>query len=423
MEMIDVSDQSETSKIQTPKALYEWQQDIINEPQNKFRYEVFRAVFHDIKTPITAIQTASGLFRSIIEEYQLSNDFIGFINTELSNTKLISEGIGRLIGGVQYVRAETHSENQYPDNRVALCFATPFTRQSQEILIEYFVSARLSYDKDTNKDLLVEELSKVASNRKSENPAFDMFVHELRFFQSELSKKQKVISLGFSSYRNDNLRDPPLTEGQKRALEIISRNVNVFGKCLSDSLEIGMADKVPEIVTIDPLNLLNELINNGLPGDPQEFISRLNIINPSTTIQNINSDPVILSAALRNVILNSLKYGVQVDPKSNQIVSMPPVEIGFVQTKDQLVIKVTDHGIGIDPIDLPRFVQQNNPGRLLDAKRSPIEGTGFGLFFSRLALSKIGGKIDVESPGKGMGSTFSIIVPRDSSNFELNPST
>jgi len=66
-------------------------------------------------------------------------------------------------------------------------------------------------------------------------------------------------------------------------------------------------------------------------------------------------------------------------------------------------------GIGIDAEDLPRlfnrFVQLQSP----QSRAHP--GTGLGLALSRHLVELHGGRIRAESPGAGLGSTFTFVIP------------
>src|SRR5688572_32097271 len=51
-----------------------------------------------------------------------------------------------------------------------------------------------------------------------------------------------------------------------------------------------------------------------------------------------------------------------------------------------------------------------------------VKGAGLGLFIVRSIVSKHGGKTFAESEGEGMGSVFTIALPRDRKSTRLNSS-
>jgi signal transduction histidine kinase len=70
---------------------------------------------------------------------------------------------------------------------------------------------------------------------------------------------------------------------------------------------------------------------------------------------------------------------------------------------------VTDTGRGIDPAFLPhvfeRFAQE--PG-----SPAPDPGLGVGLTLVRQLVELHGGTVRAESPGRSLGSTFTVTLPR-----------
>ena len=109
-------------------------------------------------------------------------------------------------------------------------------------------------------------------------------------------------------------------------------------------------------------------------------------------------DPTALEHVLTNLLENALKY------------SEPETEIKLTVTDDEneVLIKVADHGRGIEPEDLPhifeRFRQANGPGRT----RTSV---GLGLYIVRSLVTAHGGRVWADSK-LGEGTTFNIALPR-----------
>lgn len=111
-------------------------------------------------------------------------------------------------------------------------------------------------------------------------------------------------------------------------------------------------------------------------------------------------DPIQLRSALTNLIDNSIKYS---EADSEVIVAV-------FDDGDEMVISVTDHGIGIPQKDLDRIFERFY--RVDQARSRQTGGTGLGLSIVRHAVSNHGGTIEVESR-EGIGSTFKIKLPRN----------
>ena len=74
---------------------------------------------------------------------------------------------------------------------------------------------------------------------------------------------------------------------------------------------------------------------------------------------------------------------------------------------------------GARPID-PRPEMLTSPcdaivgasGRIVDGVMLQVKGSGLGLFIVRSVVERHGGRVFAESAGEGMGSTFTIVLPR-----------
>jgi signal transduction histidine kinase len=105
-----------------------------------------------------------------------------------------------------------------------------------------------------------------------------------------------------------------------------------------------------------------------------------------------------LGLALHNLIGNALKY-------------TPPggsVRVQVDYDDRELVVAVSDTGIGIPEADLPRVFDKFH--RADDPRLAEIKGTGLGLALAREVIRLHGGDIDVEST-LDQGSTFTLRLP------------
>jgi signal transduction histidine kinase len=106
-----------------------------------------------------------------------------------------------------------------------------------------------------------------------------------------------------------------------------------------------------------------------------------------------------LREVFENLIDNAIKYmGDQPNPR---------IEIG--KREDDVTIYVKDNGIGIEP----QF--QAKIFGLFEKLDSAVEGTGIGLALVKRIIEVHGGRIWVESEGKGKGSTFCFTIPETKS--------
>jgi signal transduction histidine kinase len=115
----------------------------------------------------------------------------------------------------------------------------------------------------------------------------------------------------------------------------------------------------------------------------------------------VRGDAEELRAAISNLIDNAIKY-------SDGDVAVQ-VEVAPLDDK-RLALRVHDRGIGIPRDEINRIFKRFYRVPIRMATR--IKGTGLGLFIVRSVINKHGGKVFAESAGEGLGSTFTIELPR-----------
>ena len=128
----------------------------------------------------------------------------------------------------------------------------------------------------------------------------------------------------------------------------------------------------------------------------------------------IPSSPVFAlvdASRIRQVIQNLLVNAIRYTPEGGSIhVSLTDTGYDFVE------ISIRDTGIGIKPENIgaifDRFYRDDS------SRDRGLPGTGLGLAITKALVEAHGGRIEVQSPGVNLGSTFKIILPVNSAEDE-----
>ena len=109
-----------------------------------------------------------------------------------------------------------------------------------------------------------------------------------------------------------------------------------------------------------------------------------------------------LRAAVWNLLDNAVKYSAADDVRIQ--VRLEMAEGG------RLAVRVADRGVGISPGELKRIFRRFY--RIPTGVAVRAKGSGLGLFIVRSVARKHGGRAFAESDGTGLGSTFTLLLPK-----------
>jgi PAS domain S-box-containing protein len=186
------------------------------------------------------------------------------------------------------------------------------------------------------------------------------------------------------------------TDGEK--LEALQR---VAGR--TETLA-GLVDDVFDLARIDAGQLLTDAVPIDLERIVHQVVADVRATDPDRAV-SLDVDPAATRAlgderrvwqVLSNLVSNALKFS-------------PPdtvVEVAVWREDGQVVVAVTDHGLGIPETQQALVFERFT--RLPEAKGTP--GSGIGLFIARSLVEAQGGRISVES-APGLGSTFRFTLP------------
>jgi len=174
------------------------------------------------------------------------------------------------------------------------------------------------------------------------------------------------------------------------------RLINLVGDILNISkIEAGKMEMEWEKASLEDLilDIMNEL---KVKADAKKLY--LTFVKPTVPIPLISIDKNKMRQVIMNFIDNSIKY-----------TEKGGTTIELRRMNSEVRIKVSDTGMGIDKEYIGRLFQSFSRANV-GAKTHP-EGTGLGLYIARKYIEMHKGRVWVESPGKGHGSSFFIELP------------
>ena len=191
----------------------------------------------------------------------------------------------------------------------------------------------------------------------------------------------------------------------RKFLEAISRNVAVLDRMIIELLDISEIGAGSFAVRQQDV-ALEKLIVNVLKG----FHTRIQKAGLNVAVMVTNRDKLTilgddrrLQWAIGHLIDNSIKY---TEPGGEIVLRLGRVRDG------NILIEVSDTGVGISPRDLPHIFERfyrgearTTTGKLIDPR-----GLGQGLFVARAVAEAHGGYLSVAS-AVNEGSTFTLALP------------
>src|SRR5690606_9249451 len=112
-------------------------------------------------------------------------------------------------------------------------------------------------------------------------------------------------------------------------------------------------------------------------------------------LPEVELDPDLFRYALNNLLSNAFKYS----PKDSQ------VTLEIAQKGEQVLVRVSDQGVGIPEEDLPYIFEPFHRAGNVDK----VAGTGLGLSITRRVIEMHQGSISVASSPDG--TTFTLLLP------------
>jgi PAS domain S-box-containing protein len=180
----------------------------------------------------------------------------------------------------------------------------------------------------------------------------------------------------------------------------IKRTVNILTEILNDFLRLSKLDEGMIEMILSEVNLQEQISEVLKELQPVTRKGQRVSYHHSGLQLGILLDKNLLRSILMNLLSNAIKYS----PEGDEI------ELSTVVSDHDMLINVTDHGIGIAPEERKHIFQRFF--RALNAVN--IEGTGLGLHIVKRYVELMRGTIDFVS--QGGQTTFSVKIPLQFTN-------
>lgn len=254
------------------------------------------------------------------------------------------------------------------------------------------VSLTISPVKDSQGNIIgaskiARDISEKKRDEMRKNDFIGMVSHELK---TPLTSLTTLVQVAHAKLKNSP--DTFLAGAMEKAELQAKKMANMINGFLNVSrLESGKIKIDKQLFDVE--ELIKEVLN-----DTEMLFSLRDIKFVPCRPVFINADHDKISSVIINLISNAVKYSAK----------DKPIEVKCEPVGNQVVISITDEGIGIKPTDAERLFERYY--RVDNNQTKHISGFGIGLYLSAEIVERHDGKIWVESePGKG--STFYFSLP------------
>jgi PAS domain S-box-containing protein len=242
--------------------------------------------------------------------------------------------------------------------------------------------------------IVIEDITEAKVMERSKDEFFSIASHELRTPLTAIRGFTEILHETYSPSLNDPHFDhiiDNIDKGSKRLIAVVNDFLNMSG-LEQGKISFNMAPTdLGSVVYNEVQELQKVALNSNLT---------LSVAWPDWPLPLVRTDQDRLKQVLVNLVGNAIKFS----PAGGVTISFEGQD-GFIE------VKVTDTGKGISPQSqhlLFHKFQQAGENLLT---RDASNGTGLGLYISKLIVEGMGGKIYIKQSQPGVGTTFAFTLP------------
>ncbi|EPG1327229.1 TPA_asm: PAS domain-containing sensor histidine kinase [Listeria monocytogenes] len=187
----------------------------------------------------------------------------------------------------------------------------------------------------------------------------------------------------------------------KKFLTIIKEESDRLHRLIMDILALSRIEQNPVAENVELVDV-DEVIEQSA----RTIFEMATEKNIRVTIPEKTSASVMIETdrdKLQQIVINLLSNAINYTPVDGK------VEVKLIEQEAEVIIEVTDNGIGIPAKDIDRVFERFY--RVDKARSRHSGGTGLGLSIVKHLVENCGGRIEVESQEE-VGSTFRVTLPK-----------
>ncbi|MBF2506720.1 PAS domain-containing protein [Listeria welshimeri] len=187
----------------------------------------------------------------------------------------------------------------------------------------------------------------------------------------------------------------------KKFLTIIKEESDRLHRLIMDILALSRIEQNPVTENIELVDV-DEVIEQSA----RTIFEMATGKNIHVSVPEKNITPVIIETdrdKLQQILINLLSNAINYTPLNGK------VEVKLIEHEAEVIIEVTDNGIGIPAKDIDHVFERFY--RVDKARSRHSGGTGLGLSIVKHLVENCGGRIEVESQEE-IGSTFRVTLPK-----------
>jgi PAS domain S-box-containing protein len=347
-----------------------------------------------------ALQHSEKRFRGLVEsmneglEIEDEKGFITYVNQKLcrmlgyEEAEIIGSPVARFLDVSQREIFERHCKMDIS----GICSYEIVWKGREDKQIPTIVSSVPFFDQEGNHVggfSVITDISHIKSLERERANMVSMFAHDMR------SSLTGIHGLAHRLQNRSVIMDE---EKRSEYLKVIDKEASKLEYLMDDFLEFSRLEAGRLKLKLSTTSLDQELRDIFDIYQPRALQRNLVLeLDMESELPVIEADANRLRRVFTNLLDNALKFSRE----------QGTIKIEAMDSAQEILVSISDEGIGIDPVDLPYIFDIFHRTRSGEKK----DGYGIGLATARAIVEGHGGRIRVESE-LGVGTTFRVYIPK-----------